>query len=168
MKNGKKSTDMRVFYEISTLGRLKSIRRNIIMNPSVNSRGYLVTALSIDGVRKVVTIHRLVLETFKPNPDKTLIINHIDEDKTNNNLKNLEWCTYAENSNHGNAQRNRIKSYQRPVVCLENNIVYNSILDASKALNLKATSICRVLKNKRKSTGGYHFEYTDGANERTI
>lgn len=99
-------------YEISNYGRLKSISRAVdygwkkakrpskILKPRISKGGYYYTVLSINKVRKTKKIHRLVAETFlQENKDKTNV-NHIDGNKLNNNLCNLEWCNSSENTIH--------------------------------------------------------------------
>jgi len=89
-------------YEVSSLGRVKSLKfnREKILKPGVNSRGYLVVTLSIYKNPKSITVHRLVLEQFLPSIDKTLEINHKNGNKLDNRLENLEWVTSKENSRH--------------------------------------------------------------------
>lgn len=110
-------------YEISSFGRLRSKTRKVkrgnhemiknskILSLNNNGTGYLQVHLYRDGKREVVTIHRLVALHFIPNDDPNKIeINHIDEDKSNNRVSNLEWCTKEYNANHGTKK----KSEQEP------------------------------------------------------
>ena len=87
------------------------------MKPMVATNGYLVACLWKEGRQKKFGIHRLVAKAFIPNPHGYNEVNHIDEDKTNNNVINLEWCTHLYNLNYGrvkekigNANRNRVVS----------------------------------------------------------
>ena len=85
-------------YQISTFGRVKSLRKNKIM--SLNKRnGYYQICLRKNGKRKNRQVHRLVAEAFISNPLNKKIVNHKDYDPLNNNFKNLEWCTQKENVN---------------------------------------------------------------------
>ena len=91
-------------YEISNLGRVKSVKRyrnlkDRIMSATDNGHGYLIVPLSKNSTRKNHYVHRLVAEHFVPNeePDKFIVVNHIDFDKRNNNANNLEWCTQKYN-----------------------------------------------------------------------
>ena len=94
-------------YAISNMGRVKSLNygrtgKEKILRPCKDKDNYLQVGLYKGGKPKWYTVHRLVLSTFNPceNMDE-LQVNHIDENKENNNLSNLEWCTCKENCNHG-------------------------------------------------------------------
>lgn len=93
-------------YQISNFGRVKSLERYDRLNrfikekflvPRKHNNGYLRVCLS-HSVDKY--IHRLVAEAFIPNPENKLEVNHIDGNKLNNNISNLEWCTRSENNKH--------------------------------------------------------------------
>lgn len=103
-------------YEVSNLGNVKVLDRfvnsGIKNNSSVkrrgqilkqyDKRGYMQVTLTLNGKRKYCNVHRLVAEAFIPNPDDLPQINHKDENKLNNNVNNLEWCTAKYNCNYGN------------------------------------------------------------------
>lgn len=99
-------------YEISTKGRVKSLARMVttgfgvrfkpeIMMKLQDSQGYRNVQLKVNGRFKNYRIHRLVAETFLPNPNNFTEVNHIDEDKSNSNLENLEWVSREQNMNWG-------------------------------------------------------------------
>lgn len=97
-------------YAISNTGKLKSydhlaanghFHRGMIITPVSTPDGYLRVGIYKNGKRKNVVIHRLVAEAFLPNPNNYTQINHIDEDKTNNCVTNLEWCTPYYNLHYG-------------------------------------------------------------------
>lgn len=100
-------------YQISNLGRIKSLKdthgnyKERMLNPTPNLKGYLGQCISKNGIRKRVTIHRLVAETFIPNPLNLPEVNHKDEDKSNNSVSNLEWCTKKYNINYGTGIKRR-------------------------------------------------------------
>lgn len=112
-------------YEVDQFGRVYSVSRviHIVDNSreydkpiterqlrqSLHSKGYKVVALTLDGVTKTQFVHRLVAEAFIENPDNLPMVNHKDEDKTNNFVDNLEWCTAEYNTNYGNARRKQAK-----------------------------------------------------------
>jgi transcriptional regulator with XRE-family HTH domain len=101
-------------YKVSSEGRVKQIgqlytdgRKGIstgegrILNPQISHTGYNFCQLSCAGKRKTVYVHRMVAMAFIPNPDNLPAVNHKDEDKSNNRVDNLEWCTYKYNNNYG-------------------------------------------------------------------
>lgn len=83
-------------YQVSSLGRVKSLRKNIIMK-FITRSGYYNLVLRKNGQRKSKQVHRLVAEAFIPNPDNLPIVNHIDYNRKNNKVENLEWCTQKQN-----------------------------------------------------------------------
>jgi hypothetical protein len=87
-------------YEISNKGRVKSLRKNILLKEIEDNYGYLVIHLRNSPLSKIYKIHRLVAEAFIPNPFNKRTVNHIDLNKKNNNINNLEWSTHLENNNH--------------------------------------------------------------------
>ena len=91
-------------YKISNFGRVWSIRRKLFLKP-VDKPYLRVRLYSIDGTNKMFSVHRLVAEAFIPNPDNLPCINHKDENKMNNCIDNLEWCTAKYNSNYGTAKQ---------------------------------------------------------------
>ena len=90
-------------YEVSNWGRVKSLKfgKERILKPGTNKYGYLIVILCKNGKVKSFSVHRLVAEAFLPNPHNYPCVNHKDECKTNNNVNNLEWCTYTYNNNYG-------------------------------------------------------------------
>lgn len=87
-------------YEISNIGRVRSTSKNIIMRPQIHYKGHLFLHLYKDKVYRKFFIHRLVADHFIPNPDNKEVVNHIDENKKNNNVSNLEWMTSGENTRY--------------------------------------------------------------------
>lgn len=100
-------------YQVSSHGRVKSCAKEIgyfgsrtrllperIMSTRLMYRGYASVHLRHAGERKHIFIHQLVAITFHPNPDGKPYVNHIDRDKTNNHISNLEWVTEKENTAH--------------------------------------------------------------------
>lgn len=87
-------------YKISEDGYVFSVRRNKIMKPSVDGWKYRQIYLSKSGITTRFSLHRLIAKYFIPNPENKPNINHIDGDKGNNCISNLEWCTQSENIRH--------------------------------------------------------------------
>ena len=93
-------------YQVSNLGRILSLNyrgtgKAKLMEPFDNGHGYLQVHLSKNKITKNFLVHRLVAQTFIPNPNNLTEVNHIDEDKTNNRVDNLEWKSHKGNCNHG-------------------------------------------------------------------
>ena len=106
-------------YQVSNLGNVKSLSRvsiqghilpTKILKFGYNLQGYKIVGLHRDGSSKTRTVHRLVAEAFIPNSNNYPCINHIDENKQNNRVDNLEWCTYEYNNNYGTSTDRMRKS----------------------------------------------------------
>lgn len=117
------------FYQVSNLGNIRSVTRKAkvkilnnnyrtikgqLISPAKTRDGYLKVSLSKEHKRYYFKVHRLVALTFIPNPNNLPCINHIDENKLNNNANNLEWCSIQYNCNYGTrnlriANANRLK-----------------------------------------------------------
>ena len=92
-------------YEVSNLGRVRSMKRYYgmvgrIMPQTIQRKGYYAVTFWMINKAYCRKVHRLVIEAFTPNPDSLPCINHIDGNKLNNHVSNLEWCTYQENMQH--------------------------------------------------------------------
>ena len=87
-------------YEVSDKGNVRNVRRNTLLKLQKN-QGYIRVALSKNGIKTWLRVHRLVAQAFLPNPDNLPQVNHKDEDKTNNSVDNLEWCDQAYNNLYG-------------------------------------------------------------------
>lgn len=89
-------------FEVSSNGNLRNANTKKIYNKYLNHQGYYQVCVSLGSRydKKVFKLHRAVAETFIPNTENKLTINHIDGNKLNNNVKNLEWATYSENTKH--------------------------------------------------------------------
>ena len=106
-------------YQISNLGRVKTLDRVIKCGKNIKKHipekvmairshaGYKTVTIRIDSKTKVCSIHRLVAKTFLPNPNNYKCVNHIDGNKENNAVNNLEWCNYSHNMKH--AYRNGLR-----------------------------------------------------------
>ena len=100
-KNGV-TYDYTGLYQVSNLGRVRSLgndktRKERILKPKINNKGYLQVILCKNGKVKTFLVHRLVATAFIPNPDNLPVVNHRDENPLNNCVDNLEWCTQKYN-----------------------------------------------------------------------
>lgn len=91
-------------YEVSNMGNVRNVRRNTLLKLSKNNNEYIRVCLCKNCIRTLLSVHRLVAQAFIPNPNNLPQVNHKDEDKTNNNVDNLEWCTAKYNINYGTAR----------------------------------------------------------------
>lgn len=138
-----------------------------MLKPGKNTGGYLQIKLCKNGKRKIFTIHRLVAETFIPNPDNLLCINHKDENKENNRVENLEWCTYEYNNNYGTIKQRISKANtngkcSKPVIQFSKSGEFirewPSMMECGRnGFNYK--SICSCCQGKLKSADGFIWRY---------
>ena len=104
--------DYRGIYQISNMGRVKSFHKNRerILKNAIGTTGYYYVQLYKNCAFKNEKVHRLVARAFTPNPSNLPCVNHIDSNKLNNCIKNLEWCTHGENITH--AIKNGRRTYK--------------------------------------------------------
>lgn len=159
-------------YQVSNMGRMWSIKsqRTFIGCPSV--KGYMKTTLrGKNGKVKTELVHRLVLLTFagpSEDPERTQV-NHIDENKANNRLDNLEWVTAKENCNHGTRSQ-RVGEQHRKVISqytMDGKWIatYCSITEATAQTSINHGNISACARGERRSAGGYTWRYGDAANK---
>ena len=155
-------------YQVSNLGRVKRITTGRVLKPLNHANGYLMVKLSKNSIVYTKTVHRLVAEAFIPNPEHKSEINHIDENKTNNNVSNLEWMTRKENINHGTRTERMSKTQSIPIIAIniktgESKEFYGA-RECARQLGLTHGNITSVLKGRYKQTGGYTFKYKEESN----
>lgn len=154
-------------YQVSNLGRIKNKRTS--RKISLRRERYLSVYLYKNGVRKYEKVHRLVAITFIPNTNKKSQVNHIDGNRYNNVVENLEWCTPRENALHamenklfninGLIQENNKKKIK--VIKISNGTIYESINECARQNNTKASYIYRVCQGKRNHHRGERYSFYD-------
>ena len=141
-------------YQVSNMGRVWSVGRQQYLKGSQDKDGYLKVHLTAkNGKRKNEFIHRLVALAFLSNPTGLPQVNHKDENKQNNCLENLEWCS---------TRYNNIYSKGKAVICIELDRVFDCSQTAMKELGIDGSDIRKCCKGQRKTVGGYHWEYYNG------
>ena len=147
-------------YEVSNLGKVRNIKSGIMLKPYLN-HGYLMLCLYGYNKRKNLLLHRIIATAFIDNPGKKPQINHIDENKLNNDLSNLEWCTERENAIHGTRTKRVAEKLSKKVIQLDlnDNIlnVFKSMRQAERETGIDATSISACCNGKRKSAGRFKW-----------
>lgn len=175
-------------YEVSNLGNIKSLKRNVntlfgkprmqeefILLKENLKGGYLGCNLSNNGSVKKVKIHRIVAISFIPNKENKPCVNHIDGNKKNNKLENLEWATYKENSVHasenglsstywlgkggkGYFANKKINQYDTSMNYIK---THDSATLASKEVGVNKSGIIRAANGKIQTSGGFKWKYID-------
>ena len=143
-------------YQASSYGRIRSFKYNSsrILKPQSHYKGYLFVTLHKNGISKKYKVHRLVAQAFIPNPNNYPQVNHKDENKQNNNVENLEWCTNEYNRNYGTRNERAAKALNRKVICITTGEIFNSMREARERFNIKSmSSISECCNGKRKSAG---------------
>lgn len=164
-------------YQVSNLGRVKSLKRyrsnhtklqavpEKIKSTRLDNQGYKLIDLYKDSKGKTIRIHRIVAEMFIDNPNSKETVNHIDGNKQNNIVDNLEWASFKEQNKHfykynlksnGNiikAVKAMNKAQAKKVKCLNNGTVYESASEAGRQVGISGSLIMRCCRGERKSAG---------------
>ena len=155
-------------YQVSNFGRVKTFKwgNKKIMRMGTTNFGYHSVQITKDGIGKHFPVHRLVALNFIPNPENKRCVNHIDGNKTNNKLENLEWCTYSENNKHAYKLGLRVTTGnegrpKKKVKCVETGEIMESINSAARKYNCSRWHLADCCKGLRKRTGGYHWEFVE-------
>lgn len=163
-------------YQVSNLGNVKSLNygrtcKERILIPCKKPNGYLNVELSKNCICKKFYVHRLVAKAFIENPDNLPQVNHIDENKLNNRVDNLEWCSYEYNNNYGTHNERMLKTRklrnsknaERPVLQFTKDCKfvneYPSIREAARCTGINHSHICSCCKGLLKTAGGYIWKY---------
>lgn len=148
-------------YDCSNTGLIRNRTSGKISTGTITNRGYVAVSISINGIKHTIQPHRFVALLFVENPNNKPYVNHIDGNKSNNNYQNLEWCTHLENMRHASTilKRDFGKKHSKKVKCNETGIIFNSCKDAEKKTGIWNSHISQCCTGKRKTAGGYHFEF---------
>ena len=154
-------------YQVSNMGNVRSVcfhGTDKIQNMGLNKTkfGYLRVQLSKNGKIKHCSVHRLVAEAFLPNPMNLPQVNHKNEQKDDNQVTNLEWCTAKYNVNFGTARQRMKQALSNPIeqFTLDGVFVrrWNSIQEAWRG-GFNGGSICQCLKGRYKTSGGFIWKH---------
>lgn len=160
-------------YEVSNIGRLYSLnydgtgmRKEIKCGR--NKDGYRQCMLYQDGCKYGKKLHRIVAEAFIPNPLQLPQVNHLDENKDNNSVENLEWCSIKQNANHGTRNQRIAEKLsiinQKPVESIDKYghvTRYDSATKAALETKAGQANITACCKCRRNSAGGLRWRYAE-------
>lgn len=162
-------------YEVSDMGEIRSLDRispcgkgrchlfkSKVLTPSSNGKGYTFVRLAKNGINKKHYIHRLVAEAFIDNGNNYPIINHKDENRANNKVDNLEWCTYKYNSNYGNIKNKIANKCSIEIIQIfpdGKEKAWKSAREVERQLGINHSNITACCKKKTKTAGGYKWRY---------
>ena len=167
------------YYMVSSIGRVRSLDREVndrrgsrlikgvILRTSKTRGDYECVSLYKDGKKRTKTIHRLVCEAFIPNPNNLPEVNHKDENKNNNSVSNLEWCTSEYNLNYGTRSKRSGEKHRKPIIQFAKDGVlirkWECATEAGAELNINPSLIISCCKNRKhnKSAGNYIWRYYD-------
>jgi len=170
--------DFRGYYQISNLGRVKSLARvhfrkngvklsirEKVISPGDNGHGYLFVTLYNGESKKRFYVHRLVGQMFLQKEEGKIYIDHIDTNRTNNCVENLRWCTQKENANNSlTLKRNSDSKDKTRVIAINEKdckvIMLKSISDGKK-IGFDKAAIWRCCNGKQKEHLGYKFQYVE-------
>lgn len=157
-------------YEVSNLGKVDALDfhrqgiRRALKQVKLNS-GYIRVTLYKNGVPTHYQVHRVVASAFIPNPNNYPCINHKDENKENNVVSNLEWCTILYNNNYGTTPQRISEKNSFPVIQMSMNdefiAEYTSVTQAARKTGATVSGISAVCRGELRKSFGYKWRYVD-------
>ena len=148
-------------YEVSNLGKVRNIKSGKVLKPQLNRNGYLMHLLYENNKQKHLYLHRIIAIAFIDNPEEKPCVNHIDENKLNNDLSNLEWCTVKENNIHGTRTKRVAEKCFKKVIQLDlnDNVLneFESMTQAEQETGASVSHISSCCNGKSKSAGGFKW-----------
>ena len=173
--------DYRGKYQVSNLGNVRSVNYNHtgkirVLKQFKDNSGYLVINLHNNGKQKQFLVHRLVAIVFLENSDNSLVVNHINFNRADNRVCNLEFVTQQENIQHAWNDKERADIHRhklseaknkskKKVICVETKQIFSSLSDASKQYGTNRGNISNCCRNRNKTAGGYHWKYIEEEKE---
>lgn len=180
-------------YQVSNTGKVKSISHKVKfrhfhrlipereLRLATDKFGYKRVCLTVDNKKYTARVHRLVAIAFIPNSKNLPCVNHLDENKANNNVSNLTWVTYKENSNYGTVKERRVSNFdyaskvkntdiramakKLKIPLIQKDLFGNTIkiwesgTDAALELNINQGNISSCCNGIRNHAGGYKWEF---------
>ena len=164
-------------YVVNSCGVVKSLGRSLtrkdgrsynreerVLTQHTDTKGYMKVHLCKDGKPKNAFVHRLVAQAFIPNPDNLPQVNHINEDKSDNRVENLEWVTCRENVNHGTGIFRNAIARSVPVVRISQDggtKWFRSASHAAKVMHIVSQGIQNCCAHRQRTYKGYQWEYAE-------
>ena len=151
-------------YSISDTGEIRKDTNNYILSQSTQ-QDYKFVTLLIEGKQKRMRVHRLVAETYIDNPDNKPYVNHINGQRDDNNVENLEWVTPSENTQH--AVVTGLMNSGRKKAVIQYNLdgikmmTFESATEAARQTGSSQSKICSCCKRQRKTANDYQWRYAD-------
>ena len=147
-------------YSVSSEGRVRNDKTGYILKPLLDTGGYCQVKLCPNNRR--VSLHRLVANAFIPNPDNLPQVNHRNEDKTDNRVDNLEWCTPSYNINYGTCVERGIKNRTGKTAereCVVDGVIYVSAANAERTLGIPEGVLSCALWRGQRHYKGHSISY---------